>query len=149
MSWSVLGKIPTRAKLRQLTFVVDGLKTNLLGLPAITALSFAVRVDTTTDAETAIELQYPTVFHGLGNLGEVFVICLKSGAVPCSLFTPRHVPLPLRPKIQQELNRMESIGAISKVDEPIPWCAGMVVVPKKDEAIRICIDLFYGRCIHY
>ena len=36
---------------------------------------------------------------------------------------------------------MESIGVISKVDEPTPWCAGMVVVPKKSGAIRICVDL--------
>ena len=36
---------------------------------------------------------------------------------------------------------MESIGVISKIDEPTPWCAGMVVVPKKEGAIRICVDL--------
>ena len=36
---------------------------------------------------------------------------------------------------------MEAMGVISKVDEPTPWCAGMVVVPKKGGAIRICIDL--------
>ena len=36
---------------------------------------------------------------------------------------------------------MESLGIISKVDTPTPWCAGMVVVPKKDKTVRICIDL--------
>ena len=36
---------------------------------------------------------------------------------------------------------MESLGIITKVDESIPWCAGMVVVPKKAGAIRICMDL--------
>ena len=36
---------------------------------------------------------------------------------------------------------MESLGVISKADEPTPWCAGMVVVPEKDGALRICIDL--------
>ena len=36
---------------------------------------------------------------------------------------------------------MESMGVISKVDEPTPWCAGMVVVPKKSGDIRICVDL--------
>lgn len=51
------------------------------------------------------------------------------------------MPIPLRPKVQDELNRMESLGVIRKVDEPTPWCAGMVVVPKKEGAIRICVDL--------
>ena len=36
---------------------------------------------------------------------------------------------------------MESGGIISKVDEPTPWCAGMVVVPKNSGAIRICVNL--------
>ena len=36
---------------------------------------------------------------------------------------------------------MEEMGVISKVNEPTPWCAGMVVVPKKSGAVRICVDL--------
>ncbi len=33
------------------------------------------------------------------------------------------------------------MGVITKVDEPTSWCAGMVVVPKKNGTIRICVDL--------
>ena len=40
-----------------------------------------------------------------------------------------------------ELNRMESLGVISKVSDPTEWCAGMVVVPKKSGDVRICVDL--------
>ena len=36
---------------------------------------------------------------------------------------------------------MEGAGVISRIDKPIPWCAGMVVVPKSDSAVRICVDL--------
>ena len=36
---------------------------------------------------------------------------------------------------------MEALGVISKVKDPTPWCAGMVVVPKKTGAVRICVDL--------
>ena len=36
---------------------------------------------------------------------------------------------------------MERSGVISKVTEPTPWCAGMVVVPKKSGSIRISVDL--------
>ena len=36
---------------------------------------------------------------------------------------------------------MEKLGVISKVNEPTPWCAGMVVVPKKSGAVQIFVDL--------
>ena len=36
---------------------------------------------------------------------------------------------------------MEAAGVISKVDEPTPWCTGMVVVLKKSGAVCIYVDL--------
>ena len=33
------------------------------------------------------------------------------------------------------------MGVISKVQDPTPWCAGVVVVMKKSGAVRICVDL--------
>ena len=121
--------------IKQSMFVVDG-------LPAIAALNLAVRLDASVKHKPDVHAEkYPSVFQGLGNLGEEYEIKLKSDATPYSLFAPRHIPLPLRPKVQEKLTRMESIGVISKVDELTPWCAGMVVVPKKAGAIRICVDL--------
>ena len=36
---------------------------------------------------------------------------------------------------------MERIGIISRVEQATPWCAGMVIVPKPDGRICICVDL--------
>ena len=36
---------------------------------------------------------------------------------------------------------MEAMGVITKVDKPMPWCVGMVVVQKKSGSVRICVDL--------
>ena len=36
---------------------------------------------------------------------------------------------------------MESLGVISRVDQQTPWCAGIVVMPKKNGDIRICVNL--------
>ena len=53
-------------------YVVRELKTNLFGLPVITALRLAIRIDSTTSegAETAnyYKKQFPSLFTGLGNL---------------------------------------------------------------------------------
>ena len=62
-------------------------------------------------------------------------------ATPFALTTPRRVPIPLLPKVKEELQRMESMGVITKIDEPTEWCAGMVVVPKQSGKVRICLDL--------
>ena len=126
---------------KQSIFVVRGLKSNLLGLPAITMLQLINWISATQIDDASIENKYPELFSGLENLGEPYVIKLKKDAVPYSLFTPRNVPLPLRGKVQEELLRMEAAGVISKVDQPSPWCAGMVVVPKTTGAVRICVDL--------
>ena len=36
---------------------------------------------------------------------------------------------------------MKTLGVTSKVDQPTEWCAGMVIVPKKNGKVRICMDL--------
>ena len=36
---------------------------------------------------------------------------------------------------------MKALGVISKIDEQTDWCVGMVVVPKADGRVRICVDL--------
>ena len=47
----------------------------------------------------------------------------------------------MRTKVRQELDRMQKVGVISKITEPTPWCTGMVVVPKQDGAVSVCVDL--------
>ena len=103
----------------QIVYVVDGLKTNLLGLPTITALNLATRIDALTGvSEQDILKQFPLLFKGLGNFGEEYHIQLKPEAKPFAIYTPRHVSLPLRDKVQKELDRMEPLGVISRVDQP-------------------------------
>ena len=53
----------------------------------------------------------------------------------------QNVPIPLLDKVKSLLNEMESTAVISQVETPTDWCAGMVVVPKTNGDIRICVDL--------
>ena len=113
--------------------VLPDLSHNLLGHPAITALKLIARVNS-VHVDTIpknITRQYPKLFTGLGTLEGDFEIHLKPDAKPYCLYTPRKVPFSLQDKVKEELTQMESLGVISKVEEPTSWCAGMVVVPKK------------------
>ena len=115
----------------QTIYLIHGLKTNLLGLPAITSLGLVCRLQEMTCDSQTIQAKFPSLFKGLGTLGDAYTIKLTEDTVPYSLCTPRNVAIPLREKVKSELNRMETNGIISRVTEPTSWCAGMVVIPKK------------------
>ena len=139
-----IAKAGDKKSTTQTVYVVKDLKVNLLGLPAIMSLHLLSQVNsTTTEHPTAehIRQRFPSLFQGLGNLGGEYNIKMQNDVRPYALFTPRNVPIPLRAKVKDELNRMEQLGVIRKVTEPTPWCAGMVVVPKKSGNVRICVDL--------
>ena len=113
-----------------------------IGVPCNYCPTAGVRMDF-CEASTTKSWQgkFPKVFQGLGTLSADYHIQLHPDAKPHTLFTPRYVPLPLRAKVSEELERMEKAGVISKVSEPTPWCAGLVVVPKKSGKVRIYVDM--------
>ena len=117
------------------------LRSNLLGLPAIEGLKLVTRMDNMSDYNSKIMGQFPKLFRGLGNVKEPYHIQLKLNSRPHALYTARNVPFALRDKVKEELRKMEVAGVISRVDEPTEWCAGMVVAPKKNGSVRICVDL--------
>ena len=68
----------------QPVFVVNSLKTNLLGLPAITSLELGNPDQFNGKSATFVQQNYykmfPNVFTGLGNLGVPYDIHLKEGS---------------------------------------------------------------------
>lgn len=123
---------------REEVYVLRGLRTPLLGKPAIEKLSVLAQVDSVKTLNPLSE--FAQVFQGLGTFEEEYDLKLKSEAKPFALTSPRRVPLPLFQKTRQELERMQALGVISPVTEPTTWCAPMVVVPKTSGAVRICVD---------
>jgi len=84
--------------------------------------------------------RFPQVFEGLGKLDGEYNIDLKEDAKPYAVTTPRRVALPQMDQVKEELAKMERQGVISKIDKPTDWCAPMVVVPKQNGKVRICVD---------
>ncbi|MCG7878633.1 MAG: RNase H-like domain-containing protein [Candidatus Thiodiazotropha endolucinida] len=121
-------------------YVVRGLTRCLLGRPTIEKLDLVKRVYELFTPET-VRQKFPKLFQGLGKLKGQYTITLKDDAKPYALTVPRRVSIPLMSKVKKELDRMEETGVISKIHEPTEWCAGMVVVPKNDGNVRICVDL--------
>ena len=128
-------------EVQQEIFVVKNLRRHLLGRPAIEALGLALRVGAIFDGETNPVQLFPQMFQGLEKLEGEYEIKLKPHSKPFAISVPRRVTVPLMGKVRAELERMEQLGVIAKVEVPTEWCAGMVVVPKPDGNVRICVDL--------
>ena len=121
-------------------YVVKELAKPLLGQPAIEQLHLLSRIGGVSGQLNPVT-QFPALFEGLGKLEGPYTIQLKEGAKPFALSTPRRIAVPLLPAVKRELQRMEKLGVIRKIDDPTEWCAGMVVVPKANGKVRICVDL--------
>jgi hypothetical protein len=63
---------------------------------------------------------------------------VKEGATP-KFYKPRPVPYALKEKISDELDRLERIGVVEKVDYS-DWAAPIVPVMKSNGSVRICGD---------
>ncbi len=149
LRWNIL--------IEERVYVVRGLSRLLLGIPTIRSLGLIHEIPGTFSVKSVYQTpdkyplrsgtkedivkQYPTLFQGLGRLVGEHTIHLKEGAEPFCLTTLRRVPLPLMKKVQEEIKRMEQLDVIEPLDEPTEWCSPIVVVPKADGRVRICVDL--------
>lgn len=110
----------------------------LLGRSAAVKLNLIWVCELTSDDYKAkVVHSYPKLFIGLGVMKEKYAIKLKDDAKPFAL----SVPMPLYEITKSEIERMLKGGVISPVDNPTEWCAPMVVTPKPNGKVRVCVDL--------
>lgn len=129
-----------RKETKQKVYVVANLVMPLMGLPALIKLNLIQQVASVQEGTQRNSHQYKTMFPKVfSGLQGCYKIKLKEGAVPYTLSAPRRVPLPMKEQVKEELDRMEKLGVIRKIEEPTDWCT--VVVPKPNKKNRICLDL--------
>ncbi|XP_044760766.1 uncharacterized protein LOC123318216 [Coccinella septempunctata] len=85
--------------------------------------------------------KYKRVFEpGLGTFTKGKIsIKLKSDGITPKFFRARPLPFAMREKVEQELERLLSLGVIEPVDYS-PWGTPVVPVIKKDGSVRLCGD---------
>ena len=121
-------------------YVVPGLEQSLLGRSACSRLGTIARISAVDAKDSNYEKTFPSLFQGLGCMDGVYEIKLDDSVIPFNLTTPRRIPIPLLPKVKEELGRMEQMGVIEQIDQPTQWCSSIVVVPKRNGSVRICGD---------
>lgn len=128
--------------------VVDTQSTPLFGLKScieFDLVKITYAVDSKQPAvpggmtKSSVLKDYAEAFNGLGAIPGECSIHLKPDAVPV-VHPPRRIPVALKDRCKAELDRMESLGVIQKVQEPSQWVNSMTIVEKKSGKLRICLD---------
>ena len=78
-----------------------------------------------------------------GMHGPPLEFALKPNSSPVAIFTPAVVPLHYEEKVKRDLDRDVEMGVLEKVDvnEPVTWCARMVITRKHNGEPRRTVDL--------
>ena len=125
---------------------------NLLSLQSAVALKLvdmnkSVDVNQVKDHEENVQedvkklkIKYDDIFKGRGKLKHYTAkLYVKPNAVPVYQKMRRH-PYHIREAIRKEIYRLEKEGVIEKVNGPQEWASNLVVTPKKNGDVRLCLD---------
>lgn len=82
--------------------------------------------------------QYPHLFTGLGCIKLSGKIHIVDPSIISFVHHPQKVPVALRSRTEQELQKMEELVVIEKQSEATSWVNSMVNVVKPHK-LRICI----------
>ncbi|UYV63288.1 K02A2.6-like [Cordylochernes scorpioides] len=124
-------------------FIADGYYQPILGIEAIEKLSLikkcdAVQIQQNNSAKEILN-RHKNIFEGIGRLPIEHKIRLNENTTPV-IAPSRKIPLSIREKVKAELERMEKLDIIEKVEEPSEWTHPIVVVQKPSGDVRICVD---------
>ena len=87
-----------------------------------------------------IKAKFPNVFTERIGCVPNYVVKLQLGKDSKPIFfKEREVPYALRERVEKELDELESSAIISKIDRS-DWGSPLVVLPKADNNVRLCVD---------
>ena len=88
-----------------------------------------------------LQEEYKCLFGGIGKVkGRLIKLHIDPQVKPKQQ-PHRRIPFHVRKDVEKELERLEKLDIIEKVDGPTPWVSPIVVVPKDSGEVRICVDM--------
>ena len=93
--------------------------------------------------QRSIPDSYPDLYEGIGKMNDQKVTLYVDKDVKPVCQPHRRIPYHMRKKVEAELQRLEDLDIIEKVDGPTPWVSPIVVAPKpkSPDEIRLCVDM--------
>ena len=86
----------------------------------------------------------PSSFSGFGKLHDPQVYLHIDPSVAPVAQPHRRIPFHLRKKVKEELNELEKLDIIERVEGPTPWAPPPIMAapkPGNPHKIRLCVDM--------
>ena len=103
-------------------------------------LQFGVPVYSLKSKEEILH-DYKGILEGVGKLTGYQVKLHVDPEVPAVAQPNRRTQFSLREKVKEKIEELVAIDIIEPVEGPTPWVSPVVVVPKQNDEIRLCVDL--------
>ena len=93
------------------------------------------------DISLKVSAKFPKVFEGVGKLKDFQQTIHVDPTIQPVAQAPRRVPFHVRRKVEAKLDELQRLDIIEPVNGPTPWVSPLVVVPKPNGEVRICVDM--------
>ena len=84
---------------------------------------------------------YKEIFEGVGKLKDYQVTLHVNPDVPPVAQPVRRTPFSLRDKVKEKIEELVAMDIIEPVEGLTRWVSPVVVVPKQNDEIRLCVDM--------
>ena len=85
--------------------------------------------------------KYPSLFRGTGKLKNEQVKLHIDPTIKPVVQQARRIPYQVRQKVAEELCEREQKGIIERMYGPTRWVSPLVIIPKKNGKVRVCVDV--------
>ncbi len=122
--------------------VIKGKGESLLGKETDTklgALNTGVNIATISDVASWIQEQYPVLFRGVGKLNTRQIGLQIDDAVTPEAQPIRWITFCSREAVEQKIHQLLDLDIIEPIPAATPWVNPVVIVPKPEDDIRLCL----------
>ncbi|XP_022777877.1 uncharacterized protein LOC111319348, partial [Stylophora pistillata] len=123
--------------------VINGEGAALLGRETaikLGVLKLGTQICTVTCSETVMS-DYKKIFEGMGKLKDFQVKLYVNPDVPPVAQPVRRTPFSLQDKVKEKIEELIAMDIIELVEGPTQWVSPVVVVPKQNDEICLCVDM--------
>ena len=122
--------------------VVNGQAENIIGRATAIELGILrLGINAVADRHEDILSRFKHVFTGVGKLKSKQIRLAIDDSITPVAQPYRRVPHGLRKKLEDKLDELLDYDIIKAVNEPAEWVSPIVVSPKRNGDIRMCVDM--------